>query len=394
VDFARAYHDGVLKGDFTYSPPVMLKSRTTKTVGNAIFIYRGDSIFGRVYPADTDLTNYRVETEPEEVLKFKGRYKLDSAKEYAKKKIDAAKKKKPFAMMTGLMPSGKFHFGHKVIADLMIYFQSIGAECYIAVADIEANLTRDIGLEEARKIALEEYLLNYIALGLKPEKTCVYFQSSGTKEYMTLSKLVAKRTTMNELQAIYGNMTPEKIVAAFTQVADILHPQLHEFNGPKPVVVPVGADQLPHINLTRDIAQRMYSEFRFILPSAVFIKLMPCLKGGKMSSSDPQSAVFLSDSSEEIKTKIMKYAFSGGQATIEEHRKKGGNPNIDISYQWLTFLEEDDKKLKKIHDDYKSGKMLTGELKKILVDKINMFLVQHNKAREKARKEIKKFVRE
>ncbi len=308
--------------------------------------------------------------------------------------LDAAKKKKPFVMMTGLMPSGKFHFGHKVIADLMIYFQSIGAECYIAVADIEANLTRNISLEEARKIALEEYLLNYIALGLKPEKTYVYFQSSGPKEYMTLSKLVAKRTTMNEMQAIYGDLSPEKIVAALTQVADILHPQLPQFGGPKPVVVPVGADQLPHINLTRDIAQRMQNEYKLILPSVVFIKLMPGLKGGKMSSSDPQSAVFLSDSREEIRTKIMKYAFSGGQATIEEHRKKGGNPNIDISYQWLTFLEEEDKKLKKIHDDYNSGKMLTGELKKILVDKINTFLTNHNKAREKARKEMKKFLRE
>lgn len=308
--------------------------------------------------------------------------------------LDAAKKKKPFVMMTGLMPSGKFHLGHKVIADLMIYFQSIGAQCVIGVADIEAYLTRNISCAEAKRIALEEYILNYIALGLKPEKTRIYFQSNGSKEYMNLSKLVAKRTTMNELQAIYGDMTPEKIVAAFTQVADILHPQLKEFGGPKPVVVPVGADQLPHINLTRDIAQRMQSEFQFVLPSAVFIKLMPGLKGGKMSSSDQQSAVFLSDSPEEIRTKIMKYAFSGGQATIEEHRKKGGNPNIDISYQWLTFLEEDDKKLKKIHDDYTSGKMLTGELKNILVNKINTFLVQHNKAREKARKEVKKFLRE
>lgn len=308
--------------------------------------------------------------------------------------LDAQKHKKPFVMMTGLMPSGKFHFGHKIIADLMVYFQSIGAECVITVADIEAYLTRNISREEAKKIAIEEYILNYIALGIKPEKTRIYFQSNGSKEYMNLSKFVAKKTTMNELQAIYGEITPEKIIAAFTQMADILHPQLKEYGGPKPVVVPIGADQLPHINLSRDIAQRMKAEYHFIEPAAVFVKLMPGLKGGKMSSSDPMSAVFLSDSPEEVKQKIVKHAFSGGQATIEEHRKKGGNPDIDISYQWLTFLEEDDKKLKKIHDNYRSGKLLTGELKKILVDKINAFLLNHNKEREKAKKNIGKFLKE
>ena len=79
----------------------------------------------------------------------------------------------------------------------------------------------------------------------------------------------------------------------------------------------------------------------------------------------------------------MKYAFSGGQDTLEKHRKLGGTPNTDVSFQWLTFFEENDKQLERIHDDYKSGKMLTGELKQILVEKINAFLVDHRKKREK-----------
>ena len=88
----------------------------------------------------------------------------------------------------------------------------------------------------------------------------------------------------------------------------------------------------------------------------------------------------------------MKYAFSGGQVTVEEHRKKGGEPEIDVSYQWLTFLEEDDDKLNQIYADYKSGKMLTGELKQILVDKLNKFLKKHQQEREKARTKIDKFI--
>ncbi|MDP2908777.1 MAG: tryptophan--tRNA ligase, partial [Nanoarchaeota archaeon] len=280
----------------------------------------------------------------------------------------------------------------KVVADMIIYLQRLGAECYIAAADIEATLTRGIKREEAKKIAIEEYLLNYIALGLKSEKTMFYFQSNGSVEYNNLSKYVSKKTTFNELKSIYGELTPEKITSAFTQVADILHPQLKENGGPKPVVVPVGLDQLPHINLTRDIASRMKSEYNFVLPSAIFNKMLPGLQGGKMSSSIPESNIALTDDPEDVKRKVMKYAFSGGRETVKEHREKGGNPDIDVSYQWLTYFEEDDKKLERIYHDYKCGNMLTGELKQILIAKLTKFLKHHQAEREKARKKVDKFL--
>ena len=268
--------------------------------------------------------------------------------------LKAIKEKKGFVMMTGLMPSGSFHFGHKLVADQIVYYQKLGAECYIAAADLEAYLTRDMPLDKARKIAIEEYLLNYIALGLKPEKTHFYFQTQGKKKYMNLSKFISKKTTFNEIKAIYGEITPGKIISALTQVADILHPQLKEFGGPRPTIVPVGADQLPHINFARDIAARMKTEHKFMLPSATFHTLIPGLQGGKMSSSVPESCIFLSDSPKTVKKKIMKYAFSGGQATIEEHRKLGGNPDVDISFQWLKqMFEDDDKKIEKIEDTIK-----------------------------------------
>jgi tryptophanyl-tRNA synthetase len=215
-------------------------------------------------------------------------------------------------MMTGLMPSGNMHLGHKTVADLMIFFQKLGAECYVLAADIEAYLTRGTKREEMKKVAEEDYLLNYIALGLKLKKTRFYYQSKGSKKYMNLSKYAAKYITFNELKAIYGGLTPGKIISALTQVADILHPQLEENGGPKPVVVPVGVDQLPHINLTRDIATRMKSDYNFILPSATFHKFLPGLKGGKMSSSDKDSCICFNDNPKEVERKIKKYAFSGG----------------------------------------------------------------------------------
>jgi len=112
-----------------------------------------------------------------------------------------------------------------------------------------------------------------------------------------------------------------------------------------------------------------------------------------MSASNENETIYTTDSAEAVKKKINKYAFSGGQPDVEEHRKKGGNPDIDVSYQYLRiFFEQDDKKLKEIHDDYKSGKMLTGELKQILIEKINKFLSSHQEKREKARDQLDKFL--
>lgn len=68
-----------------------------------------------------------------------------------------------------------------------------------------------------------------------------------------------------------------------------------------------------------------------------------------MSASVVTSAIFMTDTPNQIKNKLKK-AFSGGQATEEEHRKLGGNPDIDVSYQYLRFFEEDDAKLQDIYD--------------------------------------------
>jgi len=94
-----------------------------------------------------------------------------------------------------------------------------------------------------------------------------------------------------------------------------------------------------------------------------------------------------------VKKKINKYAFSGGQTSVEEHRKLGGNPDVDVSFQYLRiFFEQDDNKLKSIYEDYKSGKLLSGELKAILIEKINAFLLIHQEKREKAKDQIEKFL--
>ncbi|MEK6859721.1 MAG: tryptophan--tRNA ligase [Nanoarchaeota archaeon] len=308
--------------------------------------------------------------------------------------LEAVKNKKKFVMMTGLMPTGKFHLGHMIIAKQMVFYQKLGARVYIAVADLEAYNARNQSLEESRKIA-RDYIANYIALGLDIKKCEIYFQSERSKDaeksnaFYRLQNLLARYATFNEFKAVYGEITPGKMLSSLLQAADMLHPQLPEFEGQCPVIVPVGIDQDSHLRLARDISQRIKNP-RFIQLSSTYNLFLPGLKGGKMSASDSSSYIAPADTPKEIETKIKKYAFSGGQPTIEEHKKLGGNPDIDVSYQYLKLLEQDDNKLKKIHDDYKSGKLLTGELKQITINKINEFLKDYQKKLADARKTAEK----
>ena len=313
--------------------------------------------------------------------------------------LESVKNKKNFVMMTGLMPSGKFHLGHMLIAEQMIFYQKLGAKLYVTVADLEAYATRQKSMEEMKKIAINEYLINYIALGLSPKNLDFYFQSERSKNakksnaYYRLASNLSRYATFNEFKAIYGEISPARINASLLQAADMFHPQLPEFENPIPIVVPVGIDQDPHLRIARDIAQR-YKDNKFIQLSSTYNLFFPSLKGeGKMSSSDESSFIALTDSPKEVETKIKKYAFSGGRDTLEEHRKHGGNPEKDVSFQYLKFFfEPNDAKLKKIHDDYKSGKLLTSELKEILIEKINSFLKKHQKKRKLAEKQVGKFL--
>lgn len=313
--------------------------------------------------------------------------------------LESISKKKKFVMMTGLMPSGKFHFGHMIVALQMIFYQNLGAKLYIAVADLEAYGNRKKSLEELKKIAIEDYLMNYIALGLSPKNVDFYFQSERSNDskksnaYYRLASNFSRYATFNEFKAVYGDISPAKINASLLQSADMFHPQVSEFEGKIPVVVPVGIDQDPHIRIARDVASR-YKDYKFIPLSSTYHLFMPGLGGGKMSSSDEKSFIALTDSPKEVEMKIKKYAFSGGRDTIEEHRKKGGNPDVDVCFQYLKmFFEPDDKKLKQIYDDYKSGRLLTSELKNYTIEKINAFLKKHQEKRKLAEKQVDKFLR-
>jgi tryptophanyl-tRNA synthetase len=298
---------------------------------------------------------------------------------------DCIKNKKPFYALTGIMPSNEqIHLGNKLVVENLRYFQDRGGVVYILIADLESMVTRGISLDEARRRALNFHIPAYIALGLDPDKTFFYFQS----ENMDVVKLgfeFAQKITLNEFKGLYGSAEPGRIMAAVTQAGDILFPQLKE---KMPGIIPVGIDQDPHIRLTRDIVSR-FKKYNFFAPSSLYNKFTPSLDGDlKMSKSKPEYAISLPEDLASVKKKIMR-ALSGGRETLEEHRRLGAVVEKDMCFELLKqHLVDDDDELQRIHDDYKSGRMLSGELKKLTFEKMELFMNKFVADLESARKRV------
>ena len=297
-------------------------------------------------------------------------------------------KGKKFFLYTGRGPSGHTHIGHLVPwvfakwlqdrFDVNMYFQLTDDEKFFS----KQNLT----LEETSKFAYEN-ALDFIALGFKPENTKIIINTKNIQSLYPIAAQVAKKINFSNTKAVFG-FTNE------TNIGMVFYTSLQSapcFIEDKPVLIPLGVDQDPHFRLTRDVAPKIGKT----KPALIHNIMIPALQGpgGKMSASEDIGTIYTTDSPDEVKKKINKYAFSGGQPDIEKHRSLGGNPDIDVSYQYLRiFFERDDNNLKQIYDDYKSGKMLTGELKVILIEKVNDFLKEHQEKREKARNQIEKFL--
>jgi tryptophanyl-tRNA synthetase len=298
--------------------------------------------------------------------------------------LENYEKGKDFFLYTGRGPSGHTHIGHLVPWVFAKWLQDkFNVNMYFQLTDDEKFYSKqELSLEQTGNFALEN-ALDFIALGFKPEKTKIIINTKNIKTLYPIAAQVAKKINFSNTKAVFG-FTNE------TNLGMIFYTSLQSapcFIEDKQVLIPLGVDQDPHFRITRDVAPKINKT----KPSLIHNIMIPSLlgPGGKMSASDEKNTIYTTDSPEVVKKKINKYAFSGGQPDIDEHRKIGGNPDIDVSYQYLRiFFEQDDNKLKKIYDDYKSGKMLTGELKSILIEKINEFLSVHQQKREEARKNI------
>ncbi|MEM5801912.1 MAG: tryptophan--tRNA ligase [Candidatus Aenigmatarchaeota archaeon] len=306
--------------------------------------------------------------------------------------LEAVERKEKVAVMSGIKPTSEFHLGSKMTAEQIIYFQkNFGAKVFYCIADLEALVDNGIPLKESLKISIDN-VADLLALGLDPKNAYIYRQSE-EKRVTNLAYLFSRKITTNHMKNLYGERSLGLYFAAFTQAGDILMPQLEEFGGPKIVLVPVGIDQAPHIFLTRDIANKFKDQFNFLPPTAIFHKFSRALDGStKMSKRNPMSMITLNDTPELVRKKVQ-MAVTGGQKTIEEQRKFGGDPDKSVVYELYYYhFVDDDNYVMKIREDYRFGKLLDGEMKKEISEIIIKFLEDHQKKKKKMLSKAKKIL--
>ena len=367
--------------------------------------------------------------------------------EYVSRRIKLGE---PFAIMSGLMPSGRMHLGHKMVIDQMRYLQGFDARVFIGVADLESYATRNMPLEKARKLAIDSYIRNYLALGMGKDGLEIYFQSR-RKEVKDLALLLGKKVNLSTMRAIYGfndQTNMGHMNAPLVQAGDILHPQMKL--GPIPVVVPVGVDQDPHMRLCRDLAssfrtfngtetsdgkigvfvkvdddveellkkakraleERGFLEFKmipnykalyvlgasrsdliaidealaeieaqegnfgFLPPASTYHRFNKGLTGEKMSSSKPETAIFLDDEPEAAGEKLKK-AITGGRETAQEQREIGGRPHICSVFETMLFhTVGEEREIQRIREECLSGDRLCGQCKKEAMEHMRAFLTE------------------
>lgn len=305
--------------------------------------------------------------------------------------IDEYEKGNKVGLYTGRGPSGHVHLGHLLPWFFCKYLQdAFDADLYFQMTDDEKYLHRDdLTLEEAIGFTYEN-ALDVIACGFDPKKTHIISDSNDIGHIYKLGLKVAKRITFSTVKAVFGLTNSDNIGV-------IWHPALQamvcflqsEREGTNiPCLIPAAIDQDPYWRITRDIAEKL----GYYKPAQIHAKFLPGLaEGGKMSASQPDTAIFTTDKPRDAAKKVMR-AFTGGRDTVEEQRKLGGRPDICNVYAYFYFLfEEDDVQLVERETVCKAGELMCGTCKKELANRVSNFLIEFQEKREKAREVLNDF---
>ncbi len=299
----------------------------------------------------------------------------------------------PFFLYTGRGPSGGVHLGHLIPWIFTKYLQDkFGAELYFQMTDDEKYYTSDkLPLEKTAELA-EENTLDLIAIGFDPKKTFVFTDTGYMKTLYGIGAKVAKHTTFSTAKAVFGFENS-------TSIGMIFFPALQAAVS----FLPSGTQGLQHSlldsgchrsgSLLAGHRQGSSSQLGFFKPAQIHSKFMPSLgQGGKMSASQPETAIFTTDSQEAVMKKV-RSSFTGGRDTLEEQRLLGGRADICPVYHYYYFLfEPDDQELKRIYDDCTSGQLLCGDCKNMLASRVKRFIADHAEKREAARAHLDEFI--
>jgi len=295
-------------------------------------------------------------------------------------------------LYTGRGPSGQVHLGHLLPWFFCKYLQdAFGADLYFQMTDDEKFVFNDdLNLDETIGYTYDN-ALDVIACGLSPEKTHIFSDTEHIQHLYKIALRVSKRVTYSTAKAVFGFQDSDNIGMIWYPALQAMTCFLQSDREGEniPCLIPAAIDQDPYWRMTRDIAEKM----GYYKPAQIHAKFLPGLgKGGKMSSSMPETAIFTKDPPEVAEKKVMA-AFTGGQATAKEQREKGGDPTICSIYAYAYFLfEDDDAKLIGLENECRSGALACGDCKARLAKVISRFLVGFQAKREKAKDVLEDYI--
>ncbi|MFQ5710889.1 MAG: tryptophan--tRNA ligase [Candidatus Geothermarchaeales archaeon] len=307
--------------------------------------------------------------------------------------LDKYEEGEKFHLYTGRGPSGHTHLGHLIPWIFTKYLQDkFDAELYFQITDDEKFLYHpEFSLKDTENFSYEN-ILDIIAVGFDPEKTFIFTDVEYGKTLYRLAVEISKHITFSIVKAVFGFKHSSNIGLIFFPAIQAVPCFLPSYLKGRniPCLIPAAIDQDPY---WRGISRYVAPKLGYYKPAQIHGKFLPGLgKGGKMSSSEPETCIFTTDTPKLVTEKIVN-AFTGGQPTEEEQREKGGNPDICPVYQYYYFLfEEDDEKLRMIYDACRGGERLCGDCKRILAERVKRFIVDHQRRRREARELIDRFI--
>lgn len=297
--------------------------------------------------------------------------------------LECLKKGEKFFLYTGRGPSSEsMHIGHSIPFIFCQYLQqAFKVPVVIQITDDEKFLCKNLILEKTREYGTLN-IKDIIAFGFDPSLTYIFSNYESSHLFLENILKVSKSISLNEAMKVFGfdkdtnigmvEFPSKEIAAGFSSSYSFLKKKMQ-------CLIPCAIDQDPYFRLARDKATSLDE----LKPASLYLSLLPDLQGvnKKMSASDPKSSIYLSDTQDQIKKKINTHAFSGGQDTLENHRKFGGNTDIDVAFQYLRFFLEDDEQLSKLKQGYEKGEVLSGEMKKICIGTVQKFIKEYQDKR-------------
>ncbi|MFL2062078.1 tryptophan--tRNA ligase [Marinilactibacillus psychrotolerans] len=297
-------------------------------------------------------------------------------------------------ILTGDRPTGKLHLGHYVgsLQNRLKMQADPNNHIFVMIADQQA-LTDNAKTPEKVQQSVTEVALDYLAVGLDPERTTIFIQSQIpqlpelTMYYLnlvTMARLQRNPTVKSEIQEKGFN---ESIPAGFfmypvSQAADI--------TAFKATHVPVGEDQRPMLEQTREIARdfnRIYGtetlvEPDIILPPKGHGRLVGVDGKGKMSKS-LNNGIYLSDSEDEIQKKVMSMYTDPNHIRVEDPGQIEGN----VVFTYLDVFDEDKEKVQELKDHYRKGGLGDVKIKRYLNEVLQARLKPIRERREEYAKD-------